>query len=160
MVILASPNTLGHSPKAKFGGDDDRGPLVEPADEVEQELAAGLGEGQIAEFIEDDEVHTGQMIGKTALASIADLGLEPVDEIHHIVEPAAGAAADAASNNGDGKMGLAGAGRASVMMPGVWVLRCRSSTRFILDTVTLWVFSAASNTVAKSISSSGNRMAH
>jgi hypothetical protein len=27
-----------------------------PADEVEQELAAGLGEGQIAELVEDDEV--------------------------------------------------------------------------------------------------------
>ena len=71
-----------------------------------------MGEGQIAEFIEDDEVHAGQMIGETALASIADLGLEPVDEIDHIVEPAAGAAADAASNNGNGKMGLAGAGPA------------------------------------------------
>ena len=45
------------------GGDDDRGPLVEPADEVEQELAAGLGERQVAEFVEDDEVHAGQMIG-------------------------------------------------------------------------------------------------
>jgi hypothetical protein len=59
-----------------------------------------LGEGQIAEFIEDDEVHAGQMIGKSALASIPGLDLEPVDEIDHIVEPAAGAAADAASNNG------------------------------------------------------------
>jgi hypothetical protein len=57
-------------------------------------------------------------------------------------------------------MALAAARRASVMMPGVWVLRCRSSTRFILDTVTLWVFSAASNMVAKSISLSGNRTAH
>jgi hypothetical protein len=56
-------------------------------------------------------------------------------------------------------MGLAGAGRASVMMPGVWVLRCKSSTRFILDTVTQWVFLAASNTVAKNISSSGNQTA-
>ena len=57
-------------------------------------------------------------------------------------------------------MRLAGAARASVMMPGVWVLRCRSFTRFTLDVVTLWVFSAASNTVAKSISSFGNRTAH
>jgi hypothetical protein len=28
-------------------GDDDGGAFVEPADEVEQELCAGLGEGQI-----------------------------------------------------------------------------------------------------------------
>jgi hypothetical protein len=26
-------------------------------------LAAGLGERQVAEFVEDDEVHAGQMIG-------------------------------------------------------------------------------------------------
>jgi hypothetical protein len=34
--------------EGEVGGDDDRGALVEAADEVEQELAAGLGEGQIA----------------------------------------------------------------------------------------------------------------
>ena len=90
-------------------GDDDRGALVEPADEVEQELAAGLSEGQIAEFVEDDEVHAGQMIGETALTSVTGLGLEPVDEIDHVVEPSASAGTDAASGNGDGKMGLAAA---------------------------------------------------
>jgi hypothetical protein len=31
--------------EGQIGGDDDRGALVEPADEMEQELAAGLGEG-------------------------------------------------------------------------------------------------------------------
>ena len=34
-------------PEGKIGGDDDRGALVEPADEVEQELAIRLSEGQI-----------------------------------------------------------------------------------------------------------------
>jgi hypothetical protein len=79
---------------------------------VEQELTAGLSEWQIAEFIEDDEVHAGQMIGEPALASIPRLGLETVDEIDHVVESAAGAAADAASGDRDGKMSLAGAGSA------------------------------------------------
>src|SRR5713226_7144231 len=98
--------------EGEIGGDDDRGALVEPADEVEQELAAGLSEGQIAEFVEDDEVHAGQMIGETALASVTGLGFEPVDEIDHVVEPATDTGSDAASGNGDGKMGLAGAGPA------------------------------------------------
>jgi hypothetical protein len=31
--------------EGEIGGDDDRGSFVEPADEVEEELAAGLGEG-------------------------------------------------------------------------------------------------------------------
>ena len=53
--------------EGEVGGDDDRGALVEPADEVEQELAAGLGERQLAELIEDGEVHAGEIIGDTAL---------------------------------------------------------------------------------------------
>src|SRR5262252_915 len=49
------------------------------------------------------------MIGEPALPSVTGLGLEPVDEIHHVVEATAGTGADAASGNGDGKMGLASA---------------------------------------------------
>ena len=37
---------VGPFPEGEVGGDDERGPLVEPADEVEEELAAGLGEGR------------------------------------------------------------------------------------------------------------------
>ena len=47
----------------EIGGDDDGGALVKPAGEMEQQLAAGLGERQVAEFVEDEEVHAGQMIG-------------------------------------------------------------------------------------------------
>jgi hypothetical protein len=79
---------------------------------VKQELPAGLGEGQIAEFVEDDEVHARQMIGEPSLPTVAGFGLEPVDEIDHVVKPAADAGADAASGDGDGKMGFAGAGPA------------------------------------------------
>ena len=50
------------------------------------------------------------MIGEPSLASIAGLGLKPVDEIDHVVESAASTAADAASGNGDGKVRLPGAG--------------------------------------------------
>src|SRR5207245_114387 len=72
-------------------GDDNRGALVEPADEVKQELPAGLREGQIAEFVEDDEVHARQMIGEPSLPTVAGFGLEPVDEIDHVIKPAADA---------------------------------------------------------------------
>jgi len=37
--------------ECKIGRDDDRGSLVEAADHVEQQLSAGLGEGQITEFV-------------------------------------------------------------------------------------------------------------
>jgi hypothetical protein len=37
----------------EIGCDDDRRALVEPADEVEQELAAGLSERQVTELVEE-----------------------------------------------------------------------------------------------------------
>jgi hypothetical protein len=67
--------------EGKIGGDDDRGALVEAADGVEQQLPARLGEWQIAKLIEDDEVQTGEIIGKPSLAARSSLGLEPVDQI-------------------------------------------------------------------------------
>ena len=39
--------------EGEVGGDDDRDALVEPAHEVEEQLPAGLGEGQVSEFVED-----------------------------------------------------------------------------------------------------------
>jgi len=56
---------------------------------VEQQLSAGLSEGQIAELVEDDEVQTGKIIGEASLAASPPLGLEPVDEIDGVEEAAA-----------------------------------------------------------------------
>jgi hypothetical protein len=56
---------------------------------MEQQPAAGLGERQVAKFVEDDEVHPGQMLGNTALPAVAGLDLQTVDEVDHVVEPAA-----------------------------------------------------------------------
>jgi hypothetical protein len=52
------------------------------------------------------------MIGEPSLPTVAGFGLEPIDEIDHVVKPPADAGADAASGDGDGKMGFAGAGPA------------------------------------------------
>ena len=59
--------------KGEIGGDDHRGPLVEAADQMEQKLSASLGEWQIAELIEDDEVEAGEIIGEPSLACRPDL---------------------------------------------------------------------------------------
>ena len=77
---------------------------------MEQKLAAGLGERQIAEFVEDDEVETGQVVGNPALSAASALGLKAVDEIDDVIEAATGAGADAASRDGNGEVGLAGSG--------------------------------------------------
>ena len=93
--------------EGKVGRHDDGRALVEPADQVEQELAAGLGEGQIAEFVEDDEVEAGEIIGEPPLPSGAGLRLEPIDEIDGRKEAAARTGADAGAGDGDRQMRLA-----------------------------------------------------
>jgi hypothetical protein len=69
---------------------------------VEQELPAALGEGQVAELVEHDEVEAGEMIGDAALPAGAGLGLELVDQVDDVEEAAAGAAPDAGPRDGDG----------------------------------------------------------
>src|SRR5438552_19106501 len=98
--------------EGEIGGDEDGRALVEPADEMEQKLAAGLRERKVAELIEDDEVQPGQMLGDTTLPSVTGFGLEPTDEVDHVVKPTSGTGSDAASGDGDGHMCLAGAGAA------------------------------------------------
>jgi hypothetical protein len=66
VVILASPNTVGHSPKVRLVVTMAELVLVEPADQVEEQLTASLGEGQIAELVEDDEVEAAEVIGSAA----------------------------------------------------------------------------------------------
>ena len=51
--------------EGEVGRDDDRGALIETADQVEQQLPAGLGEREIAEFVEDDEVEAREIIGES-----------------------------------------------------------------------------------------------
>ena len=79
---------------------------------MEQQLAAGLREGQIAEFVEDDEVQASETIGEPSLASRSALGLEPIDEVDGVGEAAARTGADAASPNGDRQVAFACAGSA------------------------------------------------
>jgi hypothetical protein len=54
--------------------DDDRRTFVETADQVEQELAAGLRERKIAELVENDEVEPREIISEPPLAARSTLG--------------------------------------------------------------------------------------
>ncbi len=95
--------------EGQVGGDDDRGAFVKAADQMEEQLTAGLGEGQLAQLIEDDEVQPGHVVGETTLLAAAGLCLEAVHEVDDVVEAAAGAVANEGAGNGDGEMGLSGA---------------------------------------------------
>ena len=74
--------------------DDDRCPLIEPADEMEEELAAGLSKWEIAQFVHDDEVESGDEVGQPPLLSAACLRFEPIDEVDDVEEASACAVAD------------------------------------------------------------------
>jgi hypothetical protein len=51
VVNLGVAEHAGPFSEGEIGGDDDGGALVEPADEVEQKLAAGLGKGQMPSIL-------------------------------------------------------------------------------------------------------------
>ena len=99
---------------------------------MEQELAAGLGEGQIAQFIQDQEVEAGDQVGGSALAFCAGFGVELVDQIDDVEEPPAPAVSDAGPGDADGEMGLAGSGQANDRLPAFRDLRFGFVIRFIL----------------------------
>ena len=79
---------------------------------MEQQLAAGLREWQIAEFIQHNEVHPAQVFRHPSLAAGAPLGLELVDQLYDIEEPPTLAVAYQRPCYGDGQVRLAGAGSA------------------------------------------------
>ena len=132
--------------------DDDRRAFVEAADGVEQQLPANLGEGQITELVEDDEVEAGEEVGEPSLATSAPLGFEAVDQVDGGEESPARSGTDAASRNGDRQMRLAGASRSSVIVPGVWDQKCGSRIRIIHDAARRSRCWAASGTPAQATS--------
>jgi hypothetical protein len=52
-------SSLGQSPKARVVVLMTDGALVESADQMKQQLAAGLSEGQVAEFVENERSPSG-----------------------------------------------------------------------------------------------------
>lgn len=88
--------------ECQVGGGDDAGALIELGYEVEEQLPASLGKGEIAEFVEHNEVEPGQVIGDAALPAGAGL----------IEEAPACAVADEGAGNGDGQKGIARVGAA------------------------------------------------
>ena len=107
---LCIAEDTGPFTEGQVGCDDDRGTFVKLADQVEQELAAGLGEWEIAQFIEDQEVEAGDEVGGSTLPFGPGFGIEFVHQIDHVEEPAPAPGPDAGACNADGKVGLAGSG--------------------------------------------------
>ena len=79
---------------------------------MEQKLSTGLGEGQIAQLVQDQEVGAGDQICGSSLSFGAGFGIQLVHQIDAIEEPPATAVSDAGAGNTDGEVGFAGSGSA------------------------------------------------
>ena len=97
--------------EGEVGRDDQRGAFIEPTDQMEEQLATRLGERQIAELVQDDKVHAGQLIGESTGPSGLALGLKLVNEVHHVEEARFGTLPDAGAGDPDGPGPVATAGR-------------------------------------------------
>jgi hypothetical protein len=117
--------------KGQIGGDDDGSALIEPADQMKEQLATGLSKGQIAEFVEDDEIHAREIFGEAPLPAGAGFALQPIDEIDDGIEAAPGAAADAGPRNRYRQMRLTGAG--STDQHGIALFSQKGAARQIAD---------------------------
>ena len=74
---------------------------------MEKQLAACLCERQIAGFVQDDEVETGEIIGEPPLTSGASFRFKAIDESDSREEAATRAGANAAASDGDCEMSFA-----------------------------------------------------
>ena len=73
--------------EAEIGRDDDAGLLVEPREQVEQERPARGAEGQVAKFVEDDEVKLGQPVSQLPCLVHGLFLLEGIDQVDGGEEP-------------------------------------------------------------------------
>ena len=92
--------------EGEVGGDQLRRILVELADQVEQQLSAGLTERQIAEFVDADEIMAQQLLGQAAASAGGLLRLELVDQIDQIEESSSSPGADDRGGAFDAQMGF------------------------------------------------------
>jgi len=73
--------------KAQIGRDDDAGPLVELAQQMEEQRSAGGAERQVAQFVQDDEVRVGKPSRNLSGPSLKLFLFEGVDEFDGGEEP-------------------------------------------------------------------------
>ena len=125
--------------EGEVGGDQQRCVLVELADQVEQQLPAGLAEWEIADFVDNDEIVAKQFLGQAAAPARGLLLFELVDEIDEIEEPSSSTATDDGGSDGNAQMGFAGSGRSSDILPGIRTSR-EESTIGSIRALVRWPF--------------------
>ena len=98
---------------------------------MEQQLCAGLAEGEVAEFVDDNEIMSQQALDQAPALAGGLFLFELVDEINKVEEAPARPGADDGRSDCDRQVGFARAGRDSDMAPGFWRAKRRFTTPFI-----------------------------
>jgi hypothetical protein len=139
-------------------GDDGRAATVAFLEDFE-EVVAGLGIERLEPpIIEDEELDAAQRAADASVAPVAAGERQVAEELWHaLIEDGAMVAASLVTERA-GKPALAGAGRSSVILPGVRRLRFGFFIRFIRATVRRSWRSARCATPAPTTSSSGSRI--
>ena len=73
-------------------------------------MSAGLGERQVTEFVQYDQVDPDQGVDQASGLIGIGLGLEFVDQVDDVEESGLGAVADTGAGDGDSEVGFPGAG--------------------------------------------------
>lgn len=94
----------------QVGGDDGQYSFEELADEMEQKLAAGLREGQIAMLVQDQEVEERGQVGGLPVPFGAGFSVQFVHQVDDIEEPTSSSDPAAGVYDVDGEMRLAVSG--------------------------------------------------
>src|SRR5262249_21675894 len=85
--------------EVEVGRHDNGRALVEPADQVEQQLATRLRKGEVPELIDDDEIDPHEGVSHAPLAVKLHLHLELVDKVDRVEEARLTASPDNAPPN-------------------------------------------------------------
>lgn len=89
---LAVAKDPGPFAEGQVGSDQQRRTLVGLGDQVEEELSAALGEGQVAQFAQGDQVLSRKRLRQSASPPVQLLLLQLVHQIHDIEVPLDGVA--------------------------------------------------------------------
>ena len=111
-ATVSSPKVSPQRPNGLLRGDDDRGAFVAGGDELEEQVGGFGFEGDVADFVDDDERVAAEAAELVMEPAVAVGGGEAVDPFGGGGEDDAVAGLAGADGQADGEVGLAGAGRA------------------------------------------------
>jgi len=119
--------------EAAVRSEDHRAFFIAGVDQLEEQIAAAGHDREVTNLVDDKEGGAGEEPQALAQGAFAFGFCEGGDNVGERGERDALSSLHGLDRERRREMALAGAGRTSVIMPGVWDLRLRSSTRSIRD---------------------------